>query len=54
MCIPFFYIKIIFLNYIKIDYITKRFEKEENKIRKDPAARVTDILMKVFGSITNK
>ncbi len=29
-------------------------EKEENKIRKDPAARVTDILMKVFGSITNK
>ena len=29
-------------------------EKEENKIRKDPTARVTDILMKVFGSITNK
>ena len=29
-------------------------EKEENKIRKDSAARVTDILMKVFGSITNK
>ena len=29
-------------------------EKEENKIRKDPAARVTDILMKVFGSIANK
>ena len=27
-------------------------EKEENKIRKDPAARVTDILMKVFGSLT--
>ncbi len=28
-------------------------EKEENKIRKDPAARVTDILTKVFGSLTN-
>lgn len=29
-------------------------EKEENKIRKDPVARVTDILVKVFGSLTNK
>ena len=28
-------------------------EKEENKIRKDPLARVTDLLQKVFGSITN-
>lgn len=28
-------------------------EKEENKIRKDPAARVTEILSKVFGSLTN-
>lgn len=28
-------------------------EKEENKIRKDPVARVTDLLVKVFGSITN-
>jgi hypothetical protein len=27
-------------------------EIEENKIRKDPAARVSDILMKVFGSVT--
>lgn len=27
-------------------------EKEENKIRKDPAARVTDILVKIFGSLT--
>ncbi len=26
-------------------------EKEENKIRKDPVARVTDILKKVFGSL---
>jgi Protein of unknown function (DUF4197) len=28
-------------------------EKEENKIRKDPLARVTDLLAKVFGSIGN-
>ena len=28
-------------------------EKEENKIRKDPIARVTDILKKVFGSVSN-
>jgi hypothetical protein len=28
-------------------------EKEENKIRLDPLARVTEILQKVFGSITN-
>jgi hypothetical protein len=40
-------------------YVTERaisglfqmVEKEENKIRKDPAARVTDLLTKVFGSI---
>jgi hypothetical protein len=43
------------------DYVTRRaisglfvmVEKEENKIRKDPAARVTDLLSRVFGSITN-
>jgi hypothetical protein len=29
----------------------KLVEKEENKIRKDPGARVTDLLMKVFSSI---
>ncbi len=29
----------------------KLVEDEENKIRKDPAARVSDILQKVFGSI---
>jgi hypothetical protein len=29
-------------------------EKEENKIRKDPAARVTDLLQKVFSSVTGK
>ncbi len=28
-------------------------EQEENKIRKDPVARVTDLLAKVFGSLTN-
>lgn len=34
-----------------IDGLFIMVEKEENKIRKDPAARVTDILKKVFGSI---
>lgn len=42
-------------------YVTERaisglflmVEKEENKIRKDPAARVTDLLSKVFGSLNN-
>lgn len=41
------------------DYVTERaisglfhmVEKEENKIRKDPIARVTDLLQKVFGSL---
>ena len=28
-------------------------ENEENKIRKDPMARVSDLLIKVFGSVTN-
>jgi transcriptional antiterminator Rof (Rho-off) len=28
-------------------------EKEENKIRLDPLARITDLLQKVFGSIMN-
>jgi hypothetical protein len=40
-------------------YVTERaitglffmVEKEENKIRKDPIARVSDLLQKVFGSI---
>lgn len=43
------------------EYVTERaisglfhmVEKEENKIRKDPAARVTELLQKVFGSVTN-
>jgi hypothetical protein len=34
-----------------IDGLFKLVEIEENKIRKDPAARVNDILQKVFGSI---
>lgn len=34
-----------------IDGLFKMVEKEENKIRKDPLARVTDILKKVFGSL---
>lgn len=42
-------------------YVTERaiaglfvmVEKEENKIRKDPAARVTSLLQKVFGSLKN-
>ena len=36
-----------------IDGLFFMVEKEENKIRKDPTARVTDLLLKVFGSITN-
>ena len=43
-------------------YVTERaisglflmVEQEENKIRKDPMARVSDLLQKVFGSITGK
>lgn len=34
-----------------IDGLFHVVEQEENKIRKDPAARVTDILTKVFGSL---
>lgn len=34
-----------------IDGLFKMVEKEENKIRKDPAARVTSLLQKVFGSV---
>jgi len=36
-----------------IDGLFYMVEKEENKIRKDPVARVTDLLIKVFGSLTN-
>jgi hypothetical protein len=43
-------------NYITEKAISGLFHMvaiEENKIRKDPIARVTDILQKVFGSIVN-
>lgn len=36
-----------------IDGLFHMVKKEENKIRKDPAARVTDLLSKVFGSVNN-
>lgn len=36
-----------------IDGLFVMVEKEENKIRKDPSARVTDLLTKVFGSVNN-
>lgn len=36
---------------LAISGLFQMVEKEENKIRKDPAARVTDLLSKVFGSI---
>jgi len=35
-----------------IDGLFHMVEQEENKIRLDPAARVTDLLVKVFGSLT--
>ncbi|MDX2360914.1 MAG: DUF4197 domain-containing protein [Crocinitomicaceae bacterium] len=43
------------------EYVTERaiiglfhmVEQEENKIRKDPIARITDLLKKVFGSLVN-
>ena len=34
-----------------MDGLFHMVKQEENKIRKDPAARVTDLLTKVFGSI---
>ena len=36
-----------------IDGLFHTLSLEENKIRKDPMARVSDLLQKVFGSITN-
>lgn len=36
-----------------IDGLFIMVEKEENKIRLDPLARITDLLQKVFGSIMN-
>ncbi len=40
-----------YVNNLAIDGLFKMVEIEENKIRKDPAARVSDLLQKVFGSI---
>jgi hypothetical protein len=34
-----------------ISGLFKMVEQEENKIRKDPTARISAILVKVFGSI---
>jgi hypothetical protein len=42
-----------YITELAIKGLFQMVEKEENKIRKDPAARVTDILTKVFGSLTN-
>ena len=36
-----------------IDGLFIMVEKEENKIRLDPVARITDLLQKVFGSVMN-
>lgn len=36
-----------------IDGLFVMVEKEENKIRENPTARVTDLLKKVFGSLSN-
>lgn len=40
-----------YVTQLAIQGLFKLVEKEENKIRKDPGARVTDLLMKVFSSI---
>ena len=40
-----------YVTQLAIEGLFKLVEKEENKIRKDPGARVTDLLMKVFSSI---
>ena len=40
-----------YVTQLAIQGLFKLVEKEENKIRKDPGARVTDILMKVFSII---
>ena len=40
-----------YVTQLAIQWLFKLVEKEENKIRKDPGARVTDLLMKVFSNI---
>ncbi len=41
-----------YVNELAIEGLFKMIEVEENKIRQDPTARVSSILQKVFGSIT--
>jgi len=40
-----------YVTQLAIQGLFKMVEKEENKIRQDPVARITDILQRVFGSI---
>lgn len=40
-----------YVTQLAIDGLFKMVEKEENKIRENPAARVTDLLQRVFGSL---
>ncbi|MFM7566901.1 MAG: DUF4197 domain-containing protein [Flavobacteriales bacterium] len=40
-----------YVTQLAIEGLFKMVEKEENKIRKDPGARVTDLLKKVFSSL---
>ena len=42
-----------YVTQLAIDGLFKMVEQEENKIRLDPVARVSDLLQKVFGSIKN-
>lgn len=43
----------LFVTERAIDGLFLMVEKEENKIRLDPIARVSELLNKVFGSLTN-
>jgi hypothetical protein len=40
-----------YVTQLAIDGLFKMVEQEENKIRLDPVARVSDLLKKVFGSV---
>lgn len=40
-----------YVTQLAIDGLFKMVEKEENKIRENPGARVTDLLQRVFGSL---
>ena len=43
----------VFVTQKAIEGLFFMVEAEENKIRLDPVARVTELLSKVFGSLTN-